>query len=49
MRFKEFEKFVWEEELKVLGLEYFYIGKHFVKLRVRVRLQSALSHQTVGA
>ena len=26
---KKFEQFVWEEELKVLGIEYFFIGKHF--------------------
>ena len=26
---KEWKLFAWEEELKVLGLEYFYIGKHF--------------------
>ena len=26
---KEWELFVWEEQLKVLGVEYFFIGKHF--------------------
>ena len=29
MHEKEWELFVWEEELKVLGIEYFIIGKHF--------------------
>ena len=29
MHTKKWELFEWEEELKVLGLEYFYIGKHF--------------------
>ena len=25
---KEFEQFVWEEELQVLELRHFYLGKH---------------------
>ena len=29
MHTKKFEIFEWEEELKVLGMEYFFIGKHF--------------------
>ena len=29
MHYKEWELFVWEEELKVLGIEYFYIGQNF--------------------
>ena len=28
MHTKEFRKFVWEEELKVLGMPHFYLGKH---------------------
>ena len=30
MHTKEFGKFVWEEELKVLGMPFFYLGKHLL-------------------
>ena len=30
MRTKEFAKFVWEENVKVLGMSHFYLGKHSV-------------------
>ena len=33
MHYKEWELFVWEEELKVLGIEYFYIGQNLSILK----------------